>query len=78
MRSSFSHHALSPEPLCVLRWIHPEPSGNEEVVCVCVFVCIHACVLVFASASGYVLLCVCVCLCGTADGEQLREGKPDI
>lgn len=68
MRSSFSHHALSPEPLCVLRSVHPEPSGDEEVVCVCV------CVLVFASASGN----VCVCVCGIADGEQLREGKPDL
>ena len=65
MRSSFSHHALSPEPLCVLRSVHLEPSGDEEVVCASV--CMHECLLVFASASGNLLLSMCepvsVCVC---------------
>lgn len=44
MRSSFSHHTLSPEPLCVLRSVHPEPSGDAEVVysmCMRVSMCVR-------------------------------------
>lgn len=39
MRSSFSHHALSPEPLCMSRSVHPEPSRGCFRVCVCMHVC---------------------------------------
>lgn len=61
MRSSFSHHALSPEPLCVLWSVHPVPSKDEEAE---EGVCVHVCACVFASASGNVLS---VCLYGTAE-----------
>ena len=64
MRSSFSHHALSPEPLCVLWSVHHEPSGEEEVesVCICVSVCMLTNVLVFARVFGNVSLCVSACV----------------
>lgn len=41
MRSSFGHHALSPQLLFMLGLVHPEPSGDEELVCVRVHACMH-------------------------------------
>lgn len=43
--------------------VHPRPSGDEGLACVCVHACMHACVLVFVSASGNVLLCASACSC---------------
>lgn len=75
MKNSFSHHALSPEPFCVLRSVHQGPSGIEEVVCV--LRCMHAC-WPFASASGNVLLRMCACTCVVLLTENSLEGASQM
>lgn len=83
-RSSFGHHALSPQLLFMLGLVHPEPSGDEEVVCVHVHASMCAALLLALLVMCFVFVCVCVCvsvctfLCGIAEGEQLREGRPDL
>lgn len=68
-----NHRALSPEPLCVAvssstaKWGGGDDDDDEEGICVCLCA-VNACWCSFAY----------VCLCGIANGEQLREGEPDV